>query len=69
MKAIALGFLGGALFGYFYPTMLGSAGSGAETIFAIEYGMAGGVLTYTIQNYLRWRRRVLERVRKSRERA
>ena len=62
MKAILIGAGIGVLFGLIYPTLMGGGGAGAEQVFAFKYGMFGGVLGFTLQNYARWRQRVLDRV-------
>ena len=67
MKYVLLGATIGAFFGYCYPTLLGKGQAGAEGIFAFEYGMAGGVLTFAVRNYLRMRKRLMDRARAPRE--
>lgn len=62
IRFICVGAACGTLVGALQPVLMGMGGFNAVPILTAEYSLVGGGVGFALFNYLRFRRRVLQRV-------
>lgn len=66
IRPILLGAGLGGLLGALQPVIQGTGGFNSVSVLTAEYTLVGGILGFTVLNYLRMRRRLMQRLQQQR---